>query len=106
MPTDVMSTGFSPVPSLDRSSGVTVDVSPSVPATAMVVGLPVGREGDVPRELGVDRPRLTASGFDGSVGAALVAPTKDAPTTVAVGVGDPDALDAAGLRTAAAGFAA
>jgi leucyl aminopeptidase len=105
MSTEVVRAGFSPTPSLDRSPGVAVDVSQSLPAEATVVGVPVDARGAVPPELGVDRSRLEASGFDASVGATLVLPTKDAPTIVAVGVGDPGTLDATVLRNAAAAFA-
>jgi leucyl aminopeptidase len=105
MSTEMVSAGFSPTPSLDRSSAVDVEVSQSVPTTATVVGLPVSTSGEVPEALGVDRPRLEASGFDASVGATLVVPMPDARPIVAVGVGDPGALDAAALRNAAAAFA-
>ncbi|MGH9192634.1 MAG: leucyl aminopeptidase [Acidimicrobiales bacterium] len=82
-----------------------VDVSQTVPTEAAAVGVPVGRGGDVSGELGVDRSRLEAAGFDSSVGATLVVPASEGPTVVAVGVGDPDELDASGLRNAAAAFA-
>jgi leucyl aminopeptidase len=101
-------TDVSPTPSVSGSSSVRVQVDPSVPATAAALGMPVGVDdvdGEVPAELGVDRSRLVASGFDASVGAALVVPTKQDPTVVAVGVGDPAALDMAALRDAAAAFA-
>jgi len=106
MSTETVEADFSPVPSLDRSSGVAVEASQSVPASATVLGVPVGSSGHVPGELGVDRPRLEVSGFDATVGTTLVVPTKDGPTIVAVGVGDPGTdADATVLRNAAAAFA-
>ncbi|MGH9214128.1 MAG: leucyl aminopeptidase [Acidimicrobiales bacterium] len=84
---------------------MTVEVGESVPATATAVGVAVGTSDDVSDELGLDRARLEAAGFDASVGATLVVPTQDGPMMVAVGVGDPAALDAAALRNAAAAFA-
>ena len=101
-------TDVTPTPSVSGSSSVRVEVDPSVPATATALGVPVGADdadGEVPAELGVDRSRLAASGFDASVGTALVVPTKQDPTIVAVGVGDPATLDMAALRDAAAAFA-
>ncbi len=67
--------------------------------------MPVGEKGAVPRQLGLDRATLVASGFDGKVGQTLVVPRRDGPSVVAVGVGDPATLDAAGLRDVAAAFA-
>jgi leucyl aminopeptidase len=103
-----MATGasvFSPTPSVDGLSRVEIVVGGALPASASAVGVPVGGDGDVPGELGVDRARLDAAGFDGSIGSALVIPTASGPTLVAVGVGDPATLDAASVRTAAAAFA-
>src|SRR5262249_7560893 len=65
----------------------------------------VGVDGAVPRQLGLDRAMLGASGFDGQVGQTLVLPRPDGPTVVAVGIGDQATLDAATLRDAAAAFA-
>ena len=67
--------------------------------------MPVGEKGAVPRQLGLDRATLVASGFDGKVGQTLVVPRRDGPSVVAVGIGDPRELDAARLRDAAAAFA-
>ncbi|HEV7760659.1 MAG TPA: M17 family peptidase N-terminal domain-containing protein [Acidimicrobiales bacterium] len=85
----------------------TVDVVEQ-PTAATVVGLPTGTAdsgGDVPAELGVSRDGLTAAGFRGRVGDTLVVPGADGSARVAVGIGDPAELDAAGLRDAAAAFA-
>ena len=101
---EVVSAGFSPTPSLDGSH-VAIGIAPVAPGTATVLGIPVGEDGDVPPELGVDRERLAASGFDARVGATLTVPTPADPTIVAVGIGDGTTLDAAALRNAAAAFA-
>ena len=96
---------FSATPSVELSANVTVTAATSVPDSAAVVGVPVGSSGDVPAPLGLDRTRLAAAGFHAEAGSALVVPSERGATLVAVGVGDPSALDAAGLRNAAAAFA-
>ncbi len=70
------------------------------------VGVPVAAGGDVPAELGLDRARLGG----GRVRRAPSARRSSCPPptgrrVVAVGVGDAGALDAAGVRNAAAAFA-
>jgi leucyl aminopeptidase len=97
-------TTFDPVPSRAQPD-VSIGVSGRVPAGAGVVGVPVAASGPVPRQLGVDRATLVASGFDGKVGETLVVPRRGGASVVAVGIGDPATLDAAGLRDAAAAFA-
>jgi leucyl aminopeptidase len=52
----------------------------------------------------LSRAALEANGFEGKPGQVLSVPTSDG-VAVAVGVGDPGSIDAAGLRTAAAAFA-
>ena len=80
-----------------------VAVVRSVPADAEALGVPVGSSGSVPRSIGLTRAALGAHGFDGEVGQTLIVPSRDAPTVVAVGVGDtPSVPD---LRNAAAAFA-
>jgi leucyl aminopeptidase len=69
------------------------------------VAVPVGTDGDVPKEVGYDRTALARSGFTGQVGQALPLPTSDGAARVAVGVGPADRLDTATLRRAAAAFA-
>jgi leucyl aminopeptidase len=97
---------FDPVPSRHPSAAVTVTVARSLPEDATVVGVPVSTDGDVPTgRLEVDRAALEASGFEATVGETLVLPRLDGPTIVEVGVGPRRALDAAGLRDAAAAFA-
>ncbi len=98
-------TAFTLAPSLQPSSRVALHVAAAVPASARALGLPVSSTGAVPVELGVDRAQLAALGFSGEVGSTWVAPNVGGPCRVAVGVGDPRELDAAGLRNAAAAFA-
>jgi leucyl aminopeptidase len=101
-----MSTDLAPTPTFHRRlDAIDVDVARSLPAEAAAVGLPVGPSGSVPRQLGLDRARITALGFEGKVGQTLVVPHGDRPTAIAVGVGEADELDVAALRDAAAAFA-
>jgi leucyl aminopeptidase len=96
---------FNPIPSINRFAGVTVDIARSVPADADCIGVPVATTGELPRRLGVDRATLRKSGFESEVGQTVVLPQQTGPTIVAVGIGDPEELDAARLRDAAAAFA-
>jgi len=96
---------FDPTPSRVTSARLVVDVAETVPADATAVAVPVGTDGDVDPRLGLSRAALTAAGFTGAVGQALPIPGDAVPELVAVGVGDPDALDTAALRDAAAAFA-
>jgi leucyl aminopeptidase len=95
---------FSPTPSLDGAAP-TLAAASSAPPSATAHGILVAADGEVPAAIGLDRARLRAAGFDGSVGATLVVPTGGAAIVIAVGGGDLGALDATGLRTAAAAFA-
>ena len=85
-------------------SAVSVSSARSAPKGATAIGLAVATKGAVPRQLGLSRAALEANGFDGKAGQVLVVPTGET-TMIAVGVGDPGAIDANGLRTAAAAFA-
>jgi leucyl aminopeptidase len=84
------------------TSPVSVEVVRSVPRTVEAVGLPVAATGPVPRQLGLSRAALAANGFEGKAGQVLVLPAATGPAYVAIGIGDPNALTAAGLRSAAA----
>jgi leucyl aminopeptidase len=86
-------------------SDVDVNVVRAMPRGADVLGIPVAEAGPVPRSVGVSRAVLDANGFEGKVAQTLVIPRAGATTVVAVGVGDPDALDRDGLRDAAAALA-
>ena len=66
---------------------------PTAPAS---LGVPVGVKGPVPRQVGLDRSTLAASGFEGKVGQTLVVPRRGGPSVIAVGIGDPAELTPAG----------
>ena len=86
---------------------VRVVTSASPPADG-AFAIPVaagGGGGGVPGPLGLDRAALSAAGFGGGLGETLLIPRQGGPTLVAVGIGDPAALDAAAIRDAAAAFA-
>ena len=85
-------------------SAVEVTTGRSAPKTATATGWAVATKGAVPRQLGMSRSALEANGFSGKPGQVLVVPSGDG-LAVAVGVGDPDGLDANLLRKAAAAFA-
>ena len=85
-------------------SSVTVSTARSVPRSAAAVGWAVPTKGAVPRGLGITRRGLSANGFEGKPGQVLAVPGSEG-LAVAVGVGDPGEIDAAGLRTAASAFA-
>ncbi|GHJ45640.1 hypothetical protein Cs7R123_29820 [Catellatospora sp. TT07R-123] len=95
--------GLDPMPSWERPVAVSVR-PPSGGDGAMLPGVPVGVTGKVPAELGIGRDALRAAGFDARVGQAMVL-TRDGAPVVAVGIGDPARLDAAGVRDAAAAYA-
>jgi len=95
---------FDPAPSYAATAAVSIHVAKSPPDTG-ALGVPVGTEGPVPASVGLDRATLAASGFDGKLGQALLVPKAGGLLVVAVGVGDPGALDATRLRDAAAAFA-
>src|SRR6187402_1259404 len=85
-------------------SSVSVSTVRSVPKSATAIGVGVGTKGAVPRIVGLSRSALELSGFTGAPGQTLVVPTATG-IVVALGLGEPDALDANGLRVAAASFA-
>jgi leucyl aminopeptidase len=85
------------------TAAATVTVASSIPASAEVIGIPVRSSGPVPRQLGMSRSSLQAAGFSGKAGDCLAIPGNDGVVRVALGGGD--GLDAAQLRTAAAGLA-
>lgn len=96
---------FHPAPSVDEIGAIQFRVSKSVPRDADAVGLPVGVEGDVPRELGLDRATLAAAAFEGKVGQSLVILRNGGPALVAMGIGAESERNLASLRHAAAAFA-
>src|SRR4029078_3812685 len=86
-----------------RMSAMTADVRVvrTVPKAVDIVGVPVGTRGAVPRGLGLNRAALAAHRFHGKPGQALVVPSANGPTQIAVGIGD-DGITTATLRNAAA----
>ncbi len=96
---------FDPAPSLQAESKAKLSAGTSVPEAATCVGIPVSTHGDVPKELGLDRAALAATGFEGKLGQTQVVPRAKGPMLVAVGVGARAEIDAAKLRDAAAAFA-
>ncbi len=84
-------------------SAVAVSTARSAPSTATAVGWAVTTKGAVPRQFGLSRSALETNGFEGKAGQVLAVPIGDG-MAVAVGVGDPGTIDAAGLRSAAAAF--
>ena len=95
--------GFDPVPSIAELASLTVTVTTTVPATASTEGVAVSIDGAVPADLQLDRAALAAAGFTGAPGQSLLVPG-GARLLVAVGVGDPAALDMASVRDAAAAY--
>ena len=85
-------------------SAVAVSTARSAPKSATAVGWAVATKGAVPRQMGLSRSALEANGFEGRTGQVLTVPTGDG-VTIAIGIGDPGTIDAAGLRSAAAAFA-
>ena len=69
------------------------------------VSVPVASSGEVPDVLGVGWDALSRAGFRPTVGSSLPFPSPEAPTLVAVGIGDLDAMTPAAVRDAAAAFA-
>ena len=85
-------------------SSVAVSTARTAPKAATAVGWAVATKGAVPRQLGLSRAALEANGFEGKPGQVLAVPNGEG-VAVAIGVGEPGAIDAAGLRSAAAAFA-
>jgi leucyl aminopeptidase len=105
MSSEAVSTVLSRAPTLDRSAHPRLEAAAAAPPDAGALGVPVPAGGEVPAEVGLDRDRLAAAGFTGAAGTTLVVPSPSGTTVVAVGIGDGEALDANGLRDAAAAFA-
>ena len=81
---------------------VNVEIVKSAPRTVEAIGVPVASSGPVARQLGLGRAALAANGFEGKAGQVLVLPAATGPTHIAIGIGEPGAIDAKGLRDAAA----
>jgi leucyl aminopeptidase len=87
---------------MPRTPSLAVSVGHSLPKSLDVIGVPVAASGPVPRSLGMSRAALSAAGFECKPGQTLAMPSGHGPTHIAVGVGEPGALTATDLRTAAA----
>ncbi len=85
-------------------SSVSVSTARSIPKSSTAFGVAVATKGTVPRQLGLSRAALEANGFTGAPGETFVVPTGNG-IVVAIGIGEAGALDANGLRAAAACFA-
>jgi len=105
MTDDATPLAFEHTPSRHRIRRAAVSVANAVTDGPSAVGVFVPSSGPVPRELGLDRAALTASGLEGKPGQTLTVPTSTGPMMVAVGVGDGAQVDAAELRNAAGAFA-
>ncbi|MEY4230076.1 MAG: cytosol aminopeptidase, partial [Actinomycetota bacterium] len=77
---------------------VNVEIVKSAPRTVEAIGVPVASSGPVARQLGLGRAALAANGFEGKAGQVLVLPAATGPTHIAIGIGEPGAIDAKGLR--------
>ena len=97
--------GFHPAPSVDEVNATKISVSKTIPNNAGGIGIPVGLDGDVPKDLGLDRATLRAAGFNGRIGEHLVIPRTGGPALIAVGIGPAAERDLTTLRHAAAVFA-
>ncbi len=100
-----MPTTFDPVPSETPVRALTIDVRETPAGDATVLGVLVGKSGDVPAEVGLSRDALKRAGFTGGTGQTLTLPRPDGRTVIAVGLGDPAKVDAAAVRDAAGAFA-
>lgn len=94
-----------PVPSRGEAGTAKVSASKSIPSNAGAVGIPVGADGEVSKELGVDREALAAAGFEGKIGQTAVLPRAGGAPLVAVGMGSRAELGVNTIRDAAAAFA-
>jgi leucyl aminopeptidase len=99
---------FDVTPSVRRPVTVTTVPSPTdgggLPDVD-AVAVPVSSDGDLPADLGYDRPALARAGFTGAPGEALALPSAGGPARVVVGVGPLAGLDLTTLRLVAAAFA-
>jgi leucyl aminopeptidase len=96
---------FDLTPSRGSVARLAIEVRSDLPPAGAAVGIPVGTSGAVADELGTTRATLSAAGFSGDIGQAMVFPGRDGSLVVAIGIGEPDSLDEAGLRDAGAAFA-
>src|SRR3954454_10554021 len=87
---------------MSQTPPVIVTVARSLPKDIEAVAIPIAVGGPVPKGVGLARAALVAAGFEAKAGQTLVIPNADAPTTIAVGIGEARTLTAKVLRDAAA----
>ena len=93
--------GFTGTPSVDRDEAAIEWVAEFGELDAL--GILVTTDGEVPGVLGLDRESLSRAGFNADAGTTLLLPAPSgSPLLLAVGGGASPALDARGLRNAAA----
>jgi leucyl aminopeptidase len=102
-PNKLIPSDFAETPGLDALEKVAL-VAGTVPADADAIGYAVFTDVDVPADLGIDREALSRAGFESTLGQTLIIPTLGGAPAVAVGGGNGDALDVAGMRDLAAAF--
>jgi leucyl aminopeptidase len=102
--TFISAESFDPTPSIAQLESVSIRVVSTRPED-VVLGLPLGPDGEPPSDLEFDWPALKAAGFEGNDGQTLVVPRQGDAPLVLVGIGGAEDRDAARLRDAAAFFA-
>ncbi|HYB42499.1 MAG TPA: M17 family peptidase N-terminal domain-containing protein, partial [Candidatus Methylomirabilis sp.] len=96
---------FHPAPSVDEVNATRISLSKTIPRDGGGIGIPVGVDGDLPKDLGLDWAALRAAGFNGAIGQHLVIPRTGGPALIVVGIGRAAERDLTALRHAAAAFA-
>ena len=91
---------FHPAPSVDEISATKIRVAKSAPKNAGAIGVPVGTEGDVPSELGLDRATLVTAGFEGKSGQTLIVPRPVAAPVIRLIVASCDDIPPTGVSDA------
>src|SRR4051812_8531650 len=76
---------FDPAPSLASANKTKIVAAKSIPAGTPCIGVPVASDGDIPKQLGIDRKALAAMGFEGKAGQTLLYPAQGT-TFIAFGV--------------------
>jgi leucyl aminopeptidase len=100
------SNGVDVIPSRRRSCQLRIGTTAPADADAEAIGVLVFDDGEPHSDLGLDLGALKRSGFTARIGQTFTVARTSGPPLVAVGAGQPDQLGTAGLRDAAAAFAA
>ena len=88
-----------------KTNQITFKVAKSGDSAAQAVGIAVASEGALAKEIDMTRDQLTALGFEGKLGQALVLPNSKKQLVIAVGIGEVAKANADAMRTAAAALA-